>query len=244
MIFLPEMMPRSRNMWCGRSRRGRILPSIALILLAALITLTCAGCDALGVVASKAVGENNVGPAYAGLKGQRVAIMVWADEGLTVDHPSICADIAGSLEDKLQQGVDAKVDELKGTTFLDIGRVLRFQEAHPESQSDSAEQIALRLPASRLIYIEVQSLSLHPNDSVDLSRGDAVADVKVIEVAGGRARGAYENDNISSVYPPSAPPEGLPNLLDEQVYRKTVDALTTQLGKLFITHPADNDHDF
>lgn len=134
------------------------------------MTLMCAGCDTLGVVSSKVVGEQNVAPAYAGLEGQRVAIVVWADEGLTVDHPSICADIAGSLEDKLQQGVDAKVDELKGTTFLDIARVLRFQEAHPEYQSDTAEQIALRLPATRLIYIEVQSLTLHPNDSVDLSR--------------------------------------------------------------------------
>ena len=207
------------------------------------MTLMCAGCDTLGVVSSKVVGEQNVAPAYAGLKGQRVAIVVWADEGLTVDHPSICADIAGSLEDKLQQGVDAKVDELKGTTFLDIARVLRFQEAHPEYQSDTAEQIALRLPATRLIYIEVQSLTLHPNDSVDLSRGQVVADVKVIEVSSGNAKSGYQNDNVSAVYPPNSPPEGLPNLADEQVYRKSVDALTTELGKLFIAHPADEDHD-
>jgi hypothetical protein len=225
-----------------RTRCGR-LTRRALILLAPLMTLMCAGCDTLGVVASKAVGIDNVAPVYSGFKGQRVAIIVWADEGLTVDHPSICADVAGSLENKLQQGVDAKADELKGTTFLDRQRVLRFQEAHPEFQSDSAEQIALQLPATRLIYIEVESLSLHPNDSVDLSRGHAVADVKVIEVTGGAAKSVYENDNVSCVYPPDAPPEGLPNLADEEVYRKSIDALTTELGKLFITHPADNDHD-
>jgi hypothetical protein len=206
------------------------------------MTLTCAGCDSLGVVTSKIVGEETIAPAYTGLKGQRVAIMVWADEGLTVDHPNICADVAGSLEAKLQQGVDANVDELKGTTFLDLGRVLRFQEAHPEYQSDSAEQIALRLPSTRLIYIEVQSLTLHPNDSVDLSRGQAVADVKVVEITGGRTKIGYENDNISAVYPPNAPPEGLPNLADDQVYRKSLDALTTELGKLFVTHPPDEDH--
>jgi hypothetical protein len=225
-----------------RSRRGRILRS-ALILLMPLMTLMCVGCDSVGVVASKIVGDETIAPVYAGFKGQRVAIIVWADEGLTVDHPSICADVAGSLEGKLQQGVDAKVDELKGTTFLDRQRVLRFQEAHPEFQSDSAEEIALKLPATRLIYVEVQSLSLHPNESVDLSRGNVVADVKVIEIAGGKAKSAYDNDNVSCVYPPNSPPEGLPNLSDQEVYKKSVDALTTELGKLFITHPAEEDHD-
>jgi hypothetical protein len=229
-------------MFCNRTRSGRFF-RCALILLAPLMTLMCAGCDTVGVLASKVVGEEAVAPVYAGFKGQRVAIIVWADEGLTVDHPSICADVAGSLQNKLQQGVDAKADELKGTTFLDRDRVLRFQEAHPEFQTDSAEQIALRLPATRLIYIEVESLSLHPNDSVDLSRGHAVADVKVIAIDGGAAKSVYDNDNVSCVYPPNSPPEGLPNLADEEVYRKSVDALTTELGKLFITHPADDDHD-
>lgn len=70
-----------------------------------------------------------------------------------------------------------------------------------------------------------------------------VADVKVIEVSSGNAKSGYQNDNVSAVYPPNAPPEGLPNLADEQVYRKSVDALTTELGKLFIAHPADEDHD-
>ncbi len=229
-------------MCCDRTRRRRFI-SCALILLAPLMALTCTGCEAVGVVASRVIGEGNVAPVYTGFKGQQVAIIVWADEGLTVDHPSICADVAGSLENKLQQGVDAKVDELQGTTFLDRQRVLRFQEAHPEFQTDSADQIALKLPATRVIYIEVQSLSLHPNESVDLSRGSVAADVKVIEVNGGQAKTVYDNDNVNCVYPPNSPPEGLPNLADEDVYRKSVDALTTELGKLFITHPAEPDHD-
>jgi hypothetical protein len=35
----------------------------------------------------------------------------------------------------------------------------------------------------------------------------------------------------------------LPNLAEDQVYHKTVDALTSELGKLFITHPVDDEHD-
>jgi hypothetical protein len=228
-------------MYRDRSRLGR-LTFLGAALLLPLLGLLCGGCDALGVVASTVVGPSQIAPAYSKLKGQRVAIMVWADEGLVVDHPSICADVAGSLQNKLQQGVDAKVDELKGTTFMGVQPVLRYQEEHPESQADSAEQIATRFPATRFIYIEVESLSLHPGDSLDLSRGQAVADVKVVEVNNGRARTAYDNDSVSAVYPPNSPPEGLPNLDDDTVFRKTVDALTTELGKLFITHPDDSDH--
>jgi hypothetical protein len=230
------------NMYFNRLHPGRILLR-ALMSLAPLAALTCAGCDTVGVVASKVVGVPDVAPAYTGLKGQHVAIMVWADEGATVDHPSLRSDVAFSLQNKLQQGVDAKVDELKGTTFLDVSRILRYQEAHPESQSDSAEQIALRLPpATRLIYVEVQSVSLHPNEAVDLSRGQAVADIRVIEVADGVTKIGYQNDNISGVYPPHSPPEGMPGLADDEVYHKSIDALTTELGKLFIAHQSEDDH--
>lgn len=228
-------------MYLNRYNRGRIFLR-ALLSLAPLTALACAGCDAVGVVASKVVGVDDVAPAYTGFKGQRVAIMVWADEGANVDHPSLRSDIAFSLQGKLQQGVDAKVDELKGTTFLDVNRVLQYQEAHPESQSDSADQIALRLPATRLIYVEVQSISLHPNEAVDLSRGQAVADIRVIEVSHGVARMGYQNDNVSGIFPPHAPPEGLPGLSDDEVYHKSIDALTTELGKIFITHQADDTH--
>src|ERR1700722_11431747 len=99
-------------MYLNRWNRGQFFLR-ALLSLAPLSGLTCAGCDAVGVVASKVVGVDDVAPAYTGLKGQRVAIMVWADEGAIVDHPSLRSDVASSLQGKLQQGVDAKVDELQ-----------------------------------------------------------------------------------------------------------------------------------
>jgi len=67
--------------------------------------------------------------------------------------------------------------------------------------------------------------------------------VKVIEVTDGKSKVAYQAENVTGIYPQNAPPEGMPNLDDGEVYRKSVDALTTELGKLFITHPADDDHD-
>jgi hypothetical protein len=213
---------------------------VVLSMLVALAAVVCAGCDLAGVTATALQGEQDIAPAYGGLKGQRVAIMVWADEGVAMDHPSIRGDVADGLRAKLQQCIDAKLADLKNTTFLSVAEVLRFQDAHPETQADSAEQIALRFPAaSRLLYVEVESFSLHPSDSPDLWRGQAMTDVKVVEVANGRAKLAYQADNVGGVYPKDAPPEGLPGLSDEVVYRKSIDSLTSELAKLFITHPAD-----
>ena len=222
------------------SDRSRSAGSI-LIALMGLVLLACAGCEPVGAVASKVAGDDDVPASYAGLKGQTVGVLVWADAGIVIDHPRIFADIADSLQNKLQQAKDADVTELKGTKFLANNKVLRFQDAHPESQADSAEQIALKLPLTRLIYVEVGSLSIHPNNSLDLSRGEALANVKVVEVANGKARSVYENDNIRGVYPPNSPPEGMPGLDDDTVYHKSVDALTTELAKLFITHPEDTE---
>ncbi len=222
-------------MYSGRFRRGAPI----FTLLTALMLLSCGGCEVLGVAASTVSSETEVAAAYPGLKGQKVAVMVWADAAVMMDHPRISADIATSLQNKLQQAHDAGVDELKNTKFVPVNQILRFQDAHPELQSDSAEQVAIMLPLTRLVYVEVVSFSLHPNDSPDLSRGDAAVNVKVIEVANGKAKAAYENDNVSCVYPPNSPPEGLPNLDDQTVYDKSIDALTTDIAKLFVSYESD-----
>lgn len=202
----------------------------------------CAGCDALGIASYAVTGEKDIAPVYSGLAGQDVAIMVWADEGVALDHPSINADVARSLLGKFQQGIDGKLKELKGTSFVDVSAVLRYQEAHPETQVDPPEQIAPHLPCTRLIYVEIDSLSLHPGESIDLSRGQAVADVKVIEVGASHAKTAFQEGSISAIFPKDSPPEGVYGLSDDMIYSKTVDALTDEIGKIFMTHPSD-DHD-
>jgi hypothetical protein len=224
------------------ARTGRLGVCI-VSLLAVPALLASAGCEPLGVVAHDVVGMQQIAPAYAGLKGQHVAIIVWADEGVSMDHPHITADIARGLQNKLQQGVDANVDELKKTTFFSASKVLQYQEAHPEAATDPPEQIALQFPATRLIYIEVQSLSLHPGQSEDLWRGQAVASVKVIDSESRNPKTVFATENVVGSYPENSPPEGLPGMNEEEVYSKSLDVLTTEIGKLFITHDQDKNPD-
>jgi hypothetical protein len=118
--------------------------------------------------------------------------------------------------------------------------VVRFQEDHPETADQAIVDVAPRLKADRVIYVELQSLQTRADDAVDLYRGTALASIKVIAVdpATGKAKAVYEESDISAAFPPSAPPEGYPGIGDAKIYRGTVDRLTTLIAVRFFSHPA------
>lgn len=210
-----------------------------ICLLAALISLPAlAGCNYIGA-AAQALPLADTPAAYKDLKGQQVGIMVWADRGITIDHPSISPDLARGLQKKIQEAADAGADEVKDIKWTKVDTLLRYQEAHPETQYDPAEQIAPKLPLTRLVYIEISSFTLHPNDTQDLYRGDITASIKVVAVKDGKATIAYREDTVQVIYPPHTPPEGLPDMDPDKLYEQTTDALTSELAKRFVSHESD-----
>jgi hypothetical protein len=186
-----------------------------------------------------------VAPRYAGLQGESVAVMVWAEPGAQIDWPKLRLDVAGGLQEKLRQAQEAtakkKGSELEGTQFVRADSVVRFQEEHPEIEGEPIIKVAPRLGATRVIYIEIDEFQTRADPSVELYRGAVSASVKVVEVAGGRATIAHEEPAIHAQYPAKAPEEGITNTNDYTVYRGTVDAFTTELAKLFIPHPEEEE---
>ena len=61
--------------------------------------------------------------------------------------------------------------------------------------------------------------------------------VEQFAVGFGQARTAYEESRIAAVFPPKAPPEGLPVGGDAQMYRGTIDLLTGEIATRFFAHP-------
>jgi hypothetical protein len=213
-----------------------------LFLLAFALLLSCnTGCAWLGVLGSKLAPPVTIPAAYKGMQNQSAAIMVWAPEGTMIDFPDIRLDLAGSLQKKLQIAQQAKQKELAGLTFpTSAAAVVRFQDAHPEIETLAATDVAPRLGASRVIYVEIENLQTRSDAGVELYRGSATATLKVIEVPAGGGGGsgtvAYEESAISAVFPPNAREEGRPDGNDYAYYRGTVDALTTELAKRFFAH--------
>jgi hypothetical protein len=214
--------------------------TLFLVALLTLLALLPAGCAIFGLAAS-AVPEPDVPARYTGLKGHTVAVMVWADRGVQIDYPALRLDVGAAVQAKIQQATKAGRAEVKGTSFpYPAASVVRFQEDHPEVHEQSITEVAPRLGADRVVYIEVDDLRTRSDESIDLFRGTALASVKVIAVdrATGAAKAVYEESNIEASYPPKAPPEGYPGLGDARTYRGTVDRLATLIAFRFFAHPA------
>jgi hypothetical protein len=218
----------------------RLLRTLLLLALPASLLALSAGCNAVGVVAAS-IPDPPIAAAYPGLRGQSVGIMAWADRATRIDFPTIEGDLSRGLQQKLQEAADAGTKEVKDIHWASADAIMRFQENHPEMETEPAEELATQLPVpvTRLIYVEIVSFSLHSNESVDLSRGVMTANLKVVEVTNGVTKVAYEENDLTAVYPSDAPSEGVPGLADSDVYQQTVDALTTELAKRFITRDAD-----
>ena len=216
-----------------RHRRG-----IRLCLLPSALCLTLAsGCTLLGAFASKVVPEPTVPAKYAGLQGQSVAVMVWAPEGTLIDFPDVRLDVAGSLQKKIQQASDAKTKEVKGVSFpTPPASVVRLQENNPELEATPLAEVAPRLGASRVIYVELENLQTRSDASVELYRGSASATIKVVEVTGGQGKVVYEESAIAAVFPPNAREEGMLEGNDSLMYGGTVNELTSQIAKRFVPH--------
>jgi hypothetical protein len=138
--------------------------------------------------------------------------------------------------------IAAKTKELEGVTFPTTpAAVVRFQQNHPEYEAVPPAEVAAKLGARRVIYVEIENLQTRSDASVELYRGSASATLKVIEIPEGAQKGtvAYDEGHISAVFPPHAREEGRPEGNDFTYYRGIVDALTTELAKRFVPYEED-----
>src|SRR5438105_9235107 len=221
--------------------QAREAPSATTRLLAVLllpgIAMTAAGCSVLGLAAN-AMPEADVPAKYSGLRDHSVAVLVWAPRGLETDFPSLRLDLTTAIQARLQQAQKSGRREVKNATFPHTpASLVRFQQDHPELERSPIVSVAPRLGVQRLIYVELENFQTRSDQAVDLYRGAATVSVRAVEVDNGQAKVAYEESDLTSQYPPSAPPEGVPGVGDARIYRGTVDQLATGIAQRFYAHP-------
>lgn len=214
------------------------LPRAALLCCyACLLILTAGGCQYLGILAYAAP-DPTVKPSYVGLQNQKVAVMVWADRATEIDWPHLQLDVARGIQSRLQDAARKKdpPKELTGTKFAAPESVIRFQHDHPETDTQSITDVAPRLDITRLIYVEIQQFSTRPEESMELYRGTLVGNVKLVEIVNGRAKIAYQEENVKAIYPDKSPEEGVPAGNDMDTYEKTLQEFSTEIANRFMTH--------
>ena len=218
-------------------------------LAAAALLLSVAGCDQFGAAAgviAQAI-PRDVDAAYKGLAGQKVVVMVWADNGVRLDNPDLQLDVAAALQDKLINVQTADHPEaLKGTTFpFSSAAVVAAQAQYPEWQYQSAAQVAGKFNATRLIYVEVTDFATRSAASLELYKGTMTAHLTVVEMTDGKGGGpvttktGYDGGTIAITFPKDSPKDGLPNRKESQVAQGTIDAFADQVANRFYRHDED-----
>jgi hypothetical protein len=218
------------------ARRVKLFWVVVLFLCAAL----CAsGCAALGIAANAF--PQNVAPKYAGLAGQTVAVMAWADRGLRIDWPTIQLDLASAVQAQLK-AQPPKTKELKDTRFpLEPRSVARYQADHPENEALPVNEFAAQLGVTRLIYVEIEQFSTRSEMAVEMFRGAVSANLKIVEIDPNTkaVRVAYEEANVRAIFPPKSRPEGLPVGRDDVIYTNTIKALAKEIVDRLVTHESE-----
>ena len=218
---------------------------LALCCTALLLPLS-GGCAVLGYAAAVIPGPGTKAQ-YPGLKGQKVAILTWAERAVTYDFPMLQPDVSMAVHNKLVQAADPKVktEDLVGTTFVDPRQSYRFQKNHPELENHSLAEIAPKVGAAlgctRLIWVEVQPFSIYDPRAPVLLKGVATMTIRVAEINGDQVKVVYEEAGVSVQFPKSAP-EGVPpsdSITPNYIYKGLVDEMTTQVALRFFMNPAE-----
>lgn len=222
----------------------KILKNLRPFRIVALLALctTASSCQLLGIAAN-AVPQPPVKPKIV-LADNSVGIMVWCDRGLRVDWPTIQKDLGNGVQVRLNEAITAKAKELQNVTFpYPAESFVRWQREHPGSEFEPIINIAPRLPVTRLIYIEIQSLSTRASQTLAMYRGSASALVRVLAVEPGATVGKvlYEESGIRVVYPKHSTDEGRPEGSDMAMYVGTMTFLADEVAKRFVEHPAEED---
>ena len=212
----------------------------------ALLLSASGGCAVLGYAAAVIPGPGTKAR-HAGLTGQKVAVMTWAERAVTYDFPMLQSDVSTGVQAKLQIAAHpkAKTEELQGTTFVDARQAYRFQKNHPELENRSLAEIAPKVGAalgcSRLVWVEIQPFSIYDPRTPVLLKGLATMTIRVAEINGDQVKIAYEESNVPVEFPKSAP-EGVPpsdTMTPTYIYKGLVDELTTQVALRFFSNPDD-----
>ena len=178
-------------------------------------------------------------PRYSALTDQKVATMVWTDWVIRTEYNRIQYDLAEAVQNNLVARSKAtekkKKPEFSNVEFVPVGSVVRYQREHPEVQNLTIEQVAPRLGATRVIYIELEEFQTQPPQSVMLLRGSAKASLRVVEVSAGQAKVAFEERDIKMIYPTHAPEGVVPSdkMNLRTIYDGTVKQLATAIGNRF-----------
>lgn len=213
----------------SRVRRNRSRPLIALSLLA-----FASGCQGVGIIADKIIGQPEVPAQY--VPNATLPLLIIAE---TYSSPNV--DRADA--DRLSQYVSDVLEREKVATIIEPSRVAMLRDAKSPAEFSklTVVDIARGVGARQVIYIDLTAFGVGNAASTDLLKGSATARVSVIDVDEGRAVYPTESGGQTVAYATPMRRSG-DRANEASVRAETLAGLGDRVAKLFYKwKPGDNE---
>ena len=120
--------------------------------------------------------------------------------------------------------------------------IAHYQEDHPEIEGLPITDTASKFTFSRLVYVEVNDFATRSEASLEMYRGTLTGNLKIVEInKNGKAKVAYEENDIHVSWPKDTPEDGLPIGSDYKIYQGTIDKFTDEIVHRLISYEEDPD---
>ncbi len=139
-----------------------------LIVIAGLCVMVQAGCN----------GEVTIKPEYAGLPGQKVAVVIVADEAMLFEHKFLRRQIASVVNYEFSK-------RMKTVETILPQRITRYQDAHLDWAKETTASLGERFGADYVMMITVRNFRLLEPGSTRLYRGNLAASVELVKTVSG-----------------------------------------------------------
>jgi len=141
-------------------------------------------------------GTTKVKAEYAGLKNQRIAIIVATGPGINFEYPYARTNVALASAQVIGKYV-------KNAQFVAQDKIEAFQMENLDWATLPVETIGRKFDATRILYLDLYHFTMHEENSVHLLRGHIRSSARVYEI-NGSGKAVYQTD-ISVKWPEHGP---------------------------------------
>jgi hypothetical protein len=136
---------------------------------------------------------------YAHLKGQRVVILVWAEQATLYEFPKVQVSLASHVRYFLKE-------KLPDLDIVAPSKVVRYMRNNPDWATESPAKIGKLFKADAVMMLELMELNTREPGSPNLYRGRARARVTMYDLTGDEERPkGMALKPAEAVYPPDRP---------------------------------------
>ncbi|OPX24940.1 MAG: hypothetical protein B1H04_01090 [Planctomycetales bacterium 4484_123] len=173
---------------------------IVFILSASLCG--CSGLRYVGFLFAPSAPMKTV-PAEYDMKGKTLAVVVFARPETLLEYPQVYIELFDAVRVELKNRV-------RNVTLVDPRRVVRYQDANPNWDSQRPEKLCRVFGCDAVLLISLIEFSTREPGSIHLARGRITAEASVYEpdrTAGGGGRGGcvWRSKTIRVIFPPKSP---------------------------------------